>query len=421
MNDEDRELLSAYLDGALPEPERKALEARIAASEALRRELDELRATAQAVRDLPKEPLPPGFMARFQARRARGDAPRQDWVILPPGLRPVALALSCGIVALVIWDKATAPPAETLLHPPGAADVSDLKSGPVSQLNLAAKASGTAGPASAALDSTAAQGIAGAASEPVRRGENLPMLAESAGTAVAGAEKEERRDLPAAGLRRQAQARAAGSPVEADKTGSVAAVRGGGVAERGAQAMTEEERSARNEQMFGFLEGEKKKMGIAKVIAKDDSSDEEGRFRRAPAAAAPKLSAAAPSLLKQTSSAGALQAAPAAPPAAKPSGPPSGRLSPDAGLVFSDPRSLSTSWVLLGMPGLPPSVDFSANRLVVLKPSATKILSVTTQPNSVDVVYRSLEPEETPDPAQDRVAPIPLEPKTVLLFDASPR
>jgi hypothetical protein len=38
----------------------------------------------------------------------------------------------------------------------------------------------------------------------------------------------------------------------------------------------------------------------------------------------------------------------------------------------------------------------------------------------VNIVYRSLNADEEADPARDRVAPIPSEPKTVLFFDASP-
>jgi hypothetical protein len=46
---------------------------------------------------------------------------------------------------------------------------------------------------------------------------------------------------------------------------------------------------------------------------------------------------------------------------------------------------------------------------------------VTRDPGAVNVVYRSLLSDENADPARDRVAPIPSEPKTVLFFDASPR
>ena len=50
MNDETRELLSAYLDGALPEGERRALEARLASSAELRGALEDLRSVSKAVK-----------------------------------------------------------------------------------------------------------------------------------------------------------------------------------------------------------------------------------------------------------------------------------------------------------------------------------------------------------------------------------
>jgi hypothetical protein len=57
----------------------------------------------------------------------------------------------------------------------------------------------------------------------------------------------------------------------------------------------------------------------------------------------------------------------------------------------------------------------------MIKPSATKILSVTPGPDAIVVVYRSLQPEDASDPARDRVAPLPSQPRTVLIYDASPR
>ncbi|MBI3565160.1 MAG: zf-HC2 domain-containing protein [Elusimicrobia bacterium] len=416
MNDENQELLSAYLDGALPEAERKALEERLRASAELRRELDELRAVAQAVKELPKEPLPPGFLARFQARRARGEAPKADWVFLPPVARPVAFALSCAVVAFVLWDKATSPADEALMHPPGAASIVDSKSAPVSQLDFASRVSGGSGEGSGGnAAETKALDIVGAASEPVRRGDTPPLLAENApaaapapgaASAVRGAAMEAKKDERPA--RPAARARAAGSPLGFDGGNAV-------VAERGASAMTEEERSARNEQMFGYIESEKKKLGIAKVMDKSSGGGVMQALANPPAT--PKIAAPTPSLLKKASQSMPAEIQAERAPAAL--GP--GRLSPDAGLVFTDARSLASSWVLLGFPGEPPSVDFASGRLVLIKPSATKIVSVTPRPNSVDVAYRALSPEEEPDAAHDRVAPIPLEPRTVLIFDASPR
>ena len=167
MNDETREQLSAYLDGALTETERRDLDARLAASAELRGALEDLRAVSRAVKDLPKEPLPAGFMARFQARRARGDEPRREWVFLPPQARPVVAALSFGVVALMIWDKVTAPPEQAPLHSPGDAKVYEPSNAPVAQLDLSRGMSAAGGTAGAA-DAVAAESVSGGRATAVR-------------------------------------------------------------------------------------------------------------------------------------------------------------------------------------------------------------------------------------------------------------
>ena len=110
MNDDIRERLSAYIDGALSEQELRAVEMEIARSEETRLELEALRAVSSAVKGLPKAPLPAGFMARLDARRARVTSkPERSYFILPPSYRPLAFALSTAVVALVVWDKAHPP------------------------------------------------------------------------------------------------------------------------------------------------------------------------------------------------------------------------------------------------------------------------------------------------------------------------
>jgi hypothetical protein len=165
-------------------------------------------------------------------------------------------------------------------------------------------------------------------------------------------------------------------------------------------------------------------MGI-RVLPKDEDAEGGGRgflgLREPPAA--PAIRAPVPSLLKAKKQSGALaQAAADTALAAKPAAEsPAGRLAPDAALVFADASSLASSWVLLGLPGDPPTADFVNGRVVVIKPSATKILSVTPGPDAVSVVFRSLQPDEESDPAKDRVAPLPAAPKNVLIYDATPR
>ncbi len=107
MNDDIREKLSAYLDGALSDEQRRAVEVEISRSEETRLELEALRAVSESVKGLGKAKLPEGFMARLQARRACESAPPRG------SYRPLALAISTAVIALVVWDR-TRPPRELL-------------------------------------------------------------------------------------------------------------------------------------------------------------------------------------------------------------------------------------------------------------------------------------------------------------------
>ena len=422
MTDETREELSAYLDGALPEMERRDLEARLAASAELRGALEDLRSTSRLVKDLPKEPLPPGFMVRFQARRARGDAPRADWVFLPPAARPIVGALSFGVIALMIWGKVQ-PATEQVLHPDDAARVAMPGSAPVSQLDLHNVIAGAAGSAGAGASDAKSLEIAGAAPAPEKATDKTAVLennnakADAEMKAVAG--RFGAVSAARGGLRGES-ARAAGAPIAAQAAPAAEPQ----LTYRTRTTMSEEERSARNEQLFQQLEGQKKEMGMRVLPKDEDAGNGTGFLGLHEPPAAPAIRRAAPSLLKSKKAAGAIADATsttalAAKPAAAPTA--GARLAPDAGLVFGDANSLASSWVLLGLPGDPPSFDFSNGRVVVIKPSSTKILSVTPTADAVQVDFRSLEADETSDPAKDRVAPLPAAPKAVLIYDASPR
>ncbi|MEP7290996.1 MAG: hypothetical protein ABI835_04395, partial [Chloroflexota bacterium] len=61
LSDNDLELLSAYLDGALNQSERAALETRLASDTDLRRELARLRATVNLIKTLPTLAAPRNF------------------------------------------------------------------------------------------------------------------------------------------------------------------------------------------------------------------------------------------------------------------------------------------------------------------------------------------------------------------------
>jgi len=398
MNDETRERLSAYLDGALPEDQRRELETRLASSEELRGELEELRAVSRAVRELPKAPPPPGFLARLEARRARGDAPRPDraWVFLPPAARPFALALSCGIVALWIWQDTVVRIPIPVPAPP-AAQLETAASAPISQLNVSAAAAGSLKSSADALDQKSALGL-----ESVRG---------SGGSGLA------------------AHAKAKGYAIGEESAG--AALQPSGT------AMTEEERSARNIEMFADLEKQKDKLAVSG--GPDRAAQSAAMLRRAgliPAEPTPEpvLSARAPRMMKKAeasalsddgslaSASGASAAPPAASAAPAPSAAPeSGRPAPDGALVFTEPRGFASAWVLLGFPNDPPVVNFARQRAVLIKPSATKIVSIKPGPDAIAVVYRSLGPDETADPANDRFAPIPQEPKAVVITDSTSR
>ena len=300
------------------------------------------------------------------------------------------------MIALAIWNKVAVPSEEAPLHPTATAKVYEAADAPVSQLNL-----GKAGDAAAL--GIAAAGPGTGAARPVVSLDSSPNAAAAANPKSAAA---------AAALRGARNARAPGRPFDAGTEPSPT--------DRTRPAMTEEERSARNEQMFGELEKQKKILGM-KVLPKSETRPDPGvaAMLGLPQAApvSPIVRGASPTLLKTSSADGpAAESAPEAPASAG-----LGRLSQDAGLVFADAGSLASSWVLLGLPGSPPATDFARGRLVIIKPSAAKILLVTPGRDAVAVVYRPLEPGEEADPARDRVAPLPAEPKTVLIYDASPR
>jgi anti-sigma factor RsiW len=369
MNDQLRELLSAYLDGALSEPARREVEARLQNSEEMRRQLADLRAVAEAVRALPKQPAPQDLAARVLLRRSAGETPRRDWVFLPPSLRPAAFALSFGVVALFLWQNAVVREPMVLPAPP-APQLKSASNAPLSQVNVSGPAAGL--PAGA--DEQAASAALGLAAAP------------SAGPSL---------------IHARAKGRALDEAAVADARDAAAVSDG---------AMSEQARSARNVEMFGDLERQKKAMGLSNVQALH---------------AAPILEAEPPPAAVVAQSKPHLMAAPHAAsipaPAPAPAEEEAGRPAPDAALVVADARSLASSWVLLGFPNQPPLVDFTSGRAVLMKPSVSRILSVKTTNDAVIVVYRTLGPDEPSDPRNDRFALLPLEPETVRIIDATPR
>ncbi len=116
LTDQDYELLSAYLDDALPAAERAALELRLQAEAELRRELNNLRATVGLLKTLPPRRAPRNFtLTPAMLRR-----PAQRWLIFPTSAAFSALSAAAAALLIiggsVIFSLSTGSPA-----PPSAA------------------------------------------------------------------------------------------------------------------------------------------------------------------------------------------------------------------------------------------------------------------------------------------------------------
>src|SRR3972149_287209 len=98
-----RESLSAYIDGELEAAAAERLEAHLAACEGCRLELEQLRVTAAALRDLPEVQVPRSFTLspeRAAARRpqTRAAAP------LALGMRLAAAGVAVALAAVFVVD-----------------------------------------------------------------------------------------------------------------------------------------------------------------------------------------------------------------------------------------------------------------------------------------------------------------------------
>jgi anti-sigma factor RsiW len=96
LNDDDLELLSAYIDNQLVAGERGALEERLRREPGLRTALEELRGTVAVLREL--EPLrPPRSFTLDPAAFAPRPSPLFGWMRLGATLASVLLALTFAI------------------------------------------------------------------------------------------------------------------------------------------------------------------------------------------------------------------------------------------------------------------------------------------------------------------------------------
>lgn len=433
MNEEMRERLSAYLDGALGESERLAVEAQLARSEDLRLELEALKAVSRSVKGLPRQKLPDGFMARLESRRYR-EANKKEYWILPPAMRPLAFALSTAVVALVVWDH-TRPPelAPTAGWDGQSAKVVSTADRPVADADFAARitqgASLEASPAAKAekpvLDAKFAKTLGrrvDAPGKPLEFVETDRVAANSLDGAVAGggaaapAAPKPEPAREAAPLKKQATE----EPVftAASDKGSY-------------HASSEEERSAINEKLYEGFEAEKKKMGIARIIEKSDES-KDARDRsladmmelRVPAAAPAVGDTGTASLAQVSAVRGAVQPRQKASRAmgalsgagAKNADSPASAAPAAVRVVTArSADALSAAWIGAGLAGDPPKVDFSTQMAVFLAgPAGCGVTETYVGKKTVTVFYR-LEGFTAPSA---RVAAVPASDKRVLLKPA---
>ncbi|HWQ13291.1 MAG TPA: anti-sigma factor, partial [Roseiflexaceae bacterium] len=104
LNDEDLELLSAYIDSRLSAAERAALEERLSREPALRAILDELRATVSALRSL--EPARPPRSFTLDPAQVRPRAgPFSLFTGLLPLAGPLVAVLVCAVLAVTVVGR----------------------------------------------------------------------------------------------------------------------------------------------------------------------------------------------------------------------------------------------------------------------------------------------------------------------------
>ena len=98
--DDERELLSAYLDGELDEAETARAGARLAADHGWRAELDALRLVRDRVRSLPEREPPAGFIDQL-VRAGRSDLARRSDTVHATMRRTRRLAASAAAAAAI--------------------------------------------------------------------------------------------------------------------------------------------------------------------------------------------------------------------------------------------------------------------------------------------------------------------------------
>src|SRR5690242_6129044 len=98
FTDQDYELLSSYLDGALNEAERADLETRLQSDDGLRRELAALQQTVNLVRGLPPLKAPRNFTLTASMVRPR----TARWLIFPTSAAFSAISAAAATVLILL-------------------------------------------------------------------------------------------------------------------------------------------------------------------------------------------------------------------------------------------------------------------------------------------------------------------------------
>jgi len=127
LTQQDAEQLSAYLDNMLTSPERAQLEARLDQNAFLRRELDAMRRTVQAINALPTLKAPRDFTLDPAQIAASGDntprivppAPRRQRRVAPIGFAAVLALMLFGLISVI-----------TLINLPGDDPALEIASAP---------------------------------------------------------------------------------------------------------------------------------------------------------------------------------------------------------------------------------------------------------------------------------------------------
>ncbi len=183
-----RDRLSAYIDAELEADAVRRLEEHLARCEPCRGELEQLRATAAALRELPEAALPRSFVLDPERVAARRPAPAAAW---PLSLAPriVAAGLAVALAAVLVVDIGD-------IGGGGAGDEATIP-GTINQMSADQEAPDTGGPAAPATGGAAPEAAPSPEEQDV--GRTLAPGSESAETPAAGPEEAEAPAAPASG------------------------------------------------------------------------------------------------------------------------------------------------------------------------------------------------------------------------------